>query len=373
MSSSQPKFKSPKATSPLKVARGRGTPANPKNRFERYERIAADTGGTWADDDIEQTGSNRGPRTTLLRDVPRAIIARNDSPDLGFSASVNPYRGCEHGCIYCYARPTHEYLGFSAGLDFESKILVKTEAPALLRKALASPKWMPQVIALSGVTDAYQPSERKLEITRGCLKVLVEYRNPVFIITKNFLVTRDIDLLSELAQHEAAAVMMSITTLDGSLARVMEPRASHPGKRLEAVARLAEAGIPVGVNLAPIIPGLTDEEIPALVQAAQDAGAQFAGMQPVRLPHGVKDLFSEWLGTHFPQRREKVLNRIRAIRGEKLNDPRFGARMHGEGIFAEQMWQLFGLACRKAGMPQTAPQLSTRAFRPPTGDQLALF
>jgi DNA repair photolyase len=372
MPPSQPKPKPPRSTSPLKSPRGRGTPANPKNRFERYERIAADTDDTWRDD-TEQAENDRGPRTTLLRDATRAIIARNDSPDLGFSASVNPYRGCEHGCIYCYARPTHEYLGFSAGLDFESKILVKTEAPALLREALASPKWTPQVIALSGVTDAYQPSERKLEITRGCLKVLVEYRNPVFIITKNFLVTRDIDLLGELAQHQAVAVMMSITTLDGSLARVMEPRASHPGKRLEAVARLAQAGIPVGVNLAPIIPGLTDEEIPALVQAAKDAGAQFAGMQPVRLPHGLKDLFSEWLGVHFPQRKEKVLNRIRAIRGDKLNDSRFGARMRGEGVFAEQMWKLFALACRKADLSTDTPALSACAFRRPAQGQLTLF
>lgn len=372
MPAPRPKPTSRKTVTGARPARGRGAPANPKNRFEPLERVGLevdDTGRSEADGgEID-----RGPRTTLLRDATRAILARNDSPDLGFSASVNPYRGCEHGCIYCYARPTHEYLGFSAGLDFESKILVKTEAPALLRAALASPKWMPQVIALSGVTDAYQPSERRLGITRGCLGVLAEYRNPVFIITKNFLVTRDLDLLSELAKHRAAAVMMSITTLDGSLARVMEPRASHPGKRLEAVARLAQAGIPVGVNLAPVIPGLTDEEIPALVQAAKDAGARFAGMQPVRLPHGVKDLFSEWLGMHFPQRREKVLNRIRDMRGGKLNDSRFGARMQGEGLFAEQMWQLFALACRKADLSMHRPVLSVRAFRREPRGQLALF
>ena len=224
-------------------------------------------------------------RTQFFKDHSKTVIARNDSPDVGFSASLNPYRGCEHGCIYCYARPTHEYLGFSAGLDFESKIMVKEDAPELLRAELLSPKWQPQVIFMSGVTDCYQPVERKLKLTRRCLEVLAEFRNPVFIITKNRLVTRDIDLLSELARHQAAAVWLSITTLDPELRKVMEPRTSPPAARLAAIRELAQAGIPVGVNVAPVIPGLTDHEMPAILQAAAEAGATAAGYTVVRLPY----------------------------------------------------------------------------------------
>jgi len=347
----------------LESLHGRGTAGNPKNRFDAYEHVPSP-----AEDEPRTM-----PVTLLFLDTTKSIIAKNDSPDVGFNAGINPYRGCEHGCIYCYARPTHEYLGFSAGLDFESKILVKQNAPELLRAALASPKWVPQVLALSGVTDAFQPTERKLRITRRCLEVLAEFRNPVVIITKNFLVTRDIDYLSELAGVNAAAVVISITTLNSKLARIMEPRASHPSKRLEAIQALSEAGIPAGVNVAPVIPGLTDEEIPAIVQAAVAAGAGFAGMQPVRLPYGVKDLFSQWLETHMPDRKDKVLNRIRAMRGDKLNDPRFGARMQGEGIFAEQIAGLFEMACRKAKIFGNRPQLSTAQFRRAPGSQMALF
>src|SRR5229473_1399250 len=342
---------------------GRGTGANPKNRFDAYEYAPSPT------EDEPRTA----PVTQLFLDTTKSIIAKNDSPDIGFNAGINPYRGCEHGCIYCYARPTHEYLGFSAGVDFESKILVKKNAPELLRAALASPKWVPQVLALSGVTDAFQPIERKLHITRRCLQVLAEFRNPVVIITKNFLVTRDIDYLAELARVNAAAVIISITTLNAKLARIMEPRASHPSRRLEAIQKLAAGGIPAGVNIAPVIPGLTDEEIPAIVQAAVAAGASFAGMQPVRLPYGVKDLFSQWLGTHMPDRKDKVLNRIRAMRGDKLNDSRFGARMQGEGIFAEQIAGLFEIACRKEKILGNRPQLSTAQFRREPGSQMALF
>ena len=218
------------------------------------------------------------PRTQFFKDHSQTIIARNDSPDVGFDASLNPYRGCEHGCIYCYARPTHEFLGFSAGLDFESKIMVKEDAPELLRAELSSPKWQPQVIFMSGVTDCYQPVERKLKLTRRCLEVLAEFRNPVFIVTKNQLVTRDTDLLAELARHQAAAVWLSITTLDSDLRKVMEPRTSPPAARLAAIRELAAAGIPVGVNVAPVIPGLTDHEMPAILQAAAEAGATSAGL-----------------------------------------------------------------------------------------------
>ena len=307
------------------------------------------------------------------KDTSRSIIATNDSPDVGFDASLNPYRGCEHGCVYCYARPTHEYLGFSAGLDFQTKILVKEDAPDLLRRELSSPRWQPQVIAISGVTDPYQPVERRLEITRRCLEVFVEFRNPVAVVTKNYLVTRDLDLLGELARHQAASVFLSITTLDGSLSRIMEPRTSHPERRLAAIEALSGAGIPVGVLVAPVIPGLTDHELPAILSAATRAGATFAGYTPIRLPHAVAALFEEWLTQHFSDRKEKVLNRIRAMRGGKLNDPNFGSRMQGKGIFAEQIKELFTLACRKSGIDDSGPELSTAAFRRPSGPQLSLF
>lgn len=311
--------------------------------------------------------------TVYLKDTSRSIISRNDSPDVAFDASLNPYRGCEHGCIYCYARPTHEYLGFSAGLDFESKILVKEDAPQLLRKQLSSRRWDPQVLVMSGVTDLYQPVERRLKVTRRCLEVLSEFRNPVKIITKNHLVTRDIDLLSELARHNAAAVAISITTLDDSLRRVMEPRTSRPLRRLAAIRKLAEAGIPVGVMTAPIIPGLNDHEVPALISAAAEAGARFAGYTVVRLPHAVRPLFEEWLERNRPERKQKVLNRIRSVRGGRLNDPRFGSRMKGEGIFARQIAGLFEISCRKAGIQKGGPALSTAAFSRTGASQPGLF
>jgi len=303
------------------------------------------------------------PRTQFLRDRTSSIIAYNDSPDVGFEASINPYRGCEHGCIYCYARPFHEYLGFSSGLDFETKIMVKADAPKLLRAELSARRWKPQTIAMSGVTDCYQAVERKLKLTRGCLEVLAEFRNPVAIITKNFLVTRDIDLLSELARFQAAAVFISLTTLDTELRRVMEPRTSPPAARLAAIHALAQAGIPVGVLVAPVIPGLTDHEIPALLEAAAKASACAAGYVLLRLPHAVAPLFEQWLATHFPERKEKVLNRVRAVREGKLSEYAFGKRMRGEGIFADQMSSLFDVACRKHGLAGSLPDLSAAAFR----------
>ena len=316
---------------------------------------------------------DRPVRTQLLRDTTQSFITYNKSPDIPFDAGINPYRGCEHGCIYCFARPTHEYLGFSAGLDFETKIMVKENGPELLRKELSSRKWKPQVIAMSGVTDCYQPIERKLRITRGCLEVLAEFRNPVCIITKNFLVTRDVDLLGELAKHNAVAVNISITTLDGELTPKLEPRASLPRFRLAAINALAEAGVNVGVLVAPIIPGLNDHEVPAIIREAVAAGARFAGYVPLRLPHGLAPMFENWLAQHFPDRREKILNRIRAVRGGKMNDPNFGSRMRGEGIFAEQISQMFHVACRRAGLKEERTELSTAAFRRPAGPQLELF
>ncbi len=335
--------------------RGRGTSHNPANRFDK---LAVFPDGQRAPDDPD-------PRTEFLRDDSRTAIAYNDSPDVPFDASVNPYRGCEHGCVYCYARPNHEYLGFSAGLDFETKILVKEQAPDLLRAELQSDRWDPQPILMSGVTDPYQPAERWLKLTRRCLEVLLEFRNPVAITSKNYLVTRDIDLLKPLAGFNAAAVPLTLTTLDDSLARVSEPRASSPDRRLRAIARLAEAGIPVGVTVAPVIPGLTDHELPRILEAAADAGASFAGYIVLRLPHAVAPLFENWLEQHLPQRKERVLNRIREIRGGRLYDSNYATRGRGKGTYAQHIDRLFRVACQKAGLDRAAPLLSTDAFRRP--------
>lgn len=346
------------------ISAHRGSAENPPNRFEKIHLEAVDE---WnPDDDIL-------PRTQFFKDHSKTVIAHNDSPDIGFRSSLNPYRGCEHGCIYCYARPTHEYLGFSSGLDFESKIMVKTDAPELLRKELSSSKWQPQVIFMSGVTDCYQPVERKLKLTRRCLEVLAEFRNPVFIITKNRLVTRDIDLLSELAKYQAVAVWLSITTLDSNLRKVMEPRTSPPKARLAAIRELADAGIPVGVNVAPIIPGLTDHEMPAILKAAAEAGAVSAGYTVVRLPYSVAPLFEKWIEMHFPDRKDKVLNRLRAMRGGKLYDAQWAKRFSGEGIFAEQIGQMFEVARCKAGIRSEDRELSTASFRRAADAQLPLF
>ena len=306
---------------------------------------------------------------------PRSIVAENDSPDVGFEVSLNPYRGCEHGCIYCYARPTHEYLGFSAGLDFETKIMVKHDAPELLRKALSSPGWQPRVLGLSGVTDAYQPVERTLGLTRRCLAVLAEYRQAVTIITKNRLVTRDLDLLRELARHDAAGVFVSITSLDEDLIGRLEPRTTRPRGRLNTIATLAAAGIPTGVMVSPVIPGLTEHEIPSILKAAAQAGARSAGYTLVRLPLGVAGLFHDWLGQHFPDRKDKVLERIRAVRGGRLNDSRFGVRMSGEGNAAEMISQIFRGACRRAGLNLHRWPVNAAAFRRPVprDGQLTLF
>src|SRR5882724_9929797 len=344
--------------------RGRGAGGNPPNRFEK---IRFEPDEDWYPEE------DPSPKTMFLRDLTQTIIAYNDSPDIGFEASINPYRGCEHGCIYCYARPFHEYLGFSAGLDFETKIMVKENAPDLLRRELSSPKWKPQTLAMSGVTDCYQPIERRLKITRACLQVLAEFRNPVAIVTKNLLVTRDIDLLADLACDNAAAVFLSVTTLDADLARIMEPRTAQPAARLRAIRELTKAGVPVGVMVAPVIPGLTDHEMPAILKAAAEAGARCAGMVPIRLPYGVSDLFQQWLERHLPDRKEKVLAQIRAIRDGKLNDPDFGSRMRGKGIVAEQIAKMFAVACRRAGIPEHGPQLSTAAFRRLLGAQMELL
>jgi DNA repair photolyase len=358
------------AAPPSPAIHGRSASWNPANRFEKLHVDLGDADVVQIDPTSEEEEKPRR-ETQFFRDLTKTIIARNDSPDVGFETSLNPYRGCEHGCIYCFARPTHEYLGMSAGLDFESKIMVKENAAKLLEDELSSPKWKPQVLVMSGVTDPYQPVERKLRITRGCLEVLAKFRNPVAIITKNRLVTRDIDLLGELASHHASAVNVSVTSLNPEIQRVLEPRTSSPSARLEAVAALRVAGIPVGVMVAPIIPGLTDHEIPKIVEACARAGAQFAGYTIVRLPWAIAPLFEHWLDEHFPEKKEKVLSRIRHIRNGKMNDARWGTRTKGEGIFAEQIRSMFEVACRRFGI-DGRPELSTAAFRRPV-EQLNLF
>jgi DNA repair photolyase len=347
---------------------GRGAATNPANRFETIDVV-------WDDAATVDPAEMPLPETVYLRDSTRTIITTNDSPDVGMEASINPYRGCEHGCIYCFARPTHEYFGLSAGLDFETKIFVKEQAPALLRAELMSKKYQPKVISISGVTDCYQPIERKLQITRRCLQVLQEFGNPCGIITKSHLITRDIDILSEMARRNLAVTILSVTTLDPELHRVLEPRAATPQRRLAAVRELAAAGVRVGVMLAPIIPGLTDSEMPAILNAAAEAGATFAGYVPLRLPFALAPMFEDWLARHFPERKKKVLNRIRDIRGGKLNDANFHTRMSGEGAFAEQMGAMFEMARRRAGIPESSPPLSKEHFRKPLveHEQLGLF
>jgi DNA repair photolyase len=355
----------------LPILKGRGAIANPPNRFEKmhveddFEHFEGDA------EFLEELGH---VKTEYFVDTSRSILAVNDSPDVPFTHSLNAYRGCSHGCIYCYARPGHEYLGMSAGLDFETRIMVKPNAPQLLREALASPKWVPTTISMSGVTDCYQPIERKMEITRGCLKVFAEFRNPVGIVTKNHLVTRDIDLLKDLSAVNAVAVYVSITTLDSNLTRIMEPRTSVPARRLAAIEALSRAGVAVGVMMAPIIPGLNDHEIPAVLQAAADAGALCASYTTLRLPWAVAPLFEDWLDRHFPDRKEKVLNRIRSLRGGKLNDPNFGTRMRGQGIWADQIKIMFETAKRKAGFDQRRMSvLSAGAFRNAAEKQMKLW
>jgi DNA repair photolyase len=336
--------------------RGRGAQANPAGRFEKLE-VAYDEG----------VGPER-VETRYLRDDTQTILSRHQSPDLPFEVSLNPYRGCEHGCAYCYARPTHEYLGYSAGVDFESRILVKHRAAELLRAELERKGYEPKRLSLSGVTDPYQPVEKKLRVTRSCLEVLAAYRHAVVMITKNHLMLRDRDLLGELAGHGAAAAYVSITTLDAELARVLEPRASSPKQRLEAIRGLSEAGVPAGVSVAPLIPGLNDQEIPAILEAARAAGAKFAGYTVVRLPFGVKEVFAEWLDRHRPGEKEKILGRIAETQGRTLSHGEFGRRLKGEGVWAQQIGAMFRVQLRRQGLEHRRPEVREDAFRRPGGE-----
>lgn len=312
--------------------------------------------------------------TTIHDDHSRSIINAVDSPDISMKWTLNPYRGCEHGCIYCYARPGHEYLSLSCGVDFETRIFAKREAPKLLRDALSRPSWRGEPIAMSGVTDPYQPIERDLRITRACLEVMLEFRQPVFLITKNRLITRDLDLLRGFASWQGARAAISLTTLDPKLASRMEPRASSPRDRLRAISELSEAGIPVSVMTAPIIPGLTDHEIPALLQAAAGAGATSGSFVMLRLPHQIKALFLEWLQRHYPLKAARVEALLRDVRGGELYDASFGSRMRGTGAFAESIARTFKLFAARYHLNQDRATLSSDHFKVPARDgQIDLF
>ena len=350
------------APSPLPAPRGRGAAINPANRFlathtERdFEQVEHD------EDFLEAVAH---PQTEYLRDAAQSIVSQNDSPDIPFRYSINPYRGCSHGCSYCYARPTHEYFGLSGGLDFETKIFVKEDAPALLREFLARPKWEPEPITMSGVTDPYQPAERAFKITRGCLEVMLEARQPVGLITKNALILRDLDLLREMAARRLVHAAVSITTLDTQLARELEPRTSTPAARLRTVRALAEAGVPVRVMVAPIIPGLNESEIPAILAAVAEAGATSASYVMLRLPWSVKPVFLDWLERVRPLAREKVEHLIREVRGGKMNVSAWKERMRGSGVLAEQTAQLFRVCLRRSGLDGALPEYDCTAFRRP--------
>jgi DNA repair photolyase len=339
--------------------RGRGAATNVEHRFTDASRQPLDDG--W-----HATGAAPAPVTSVKPETCRAAIARNDSPDISFTQAVNPYRGCEHGCAYCYARPTHAYLGYSPGLDFETRLVAKANIVDALRAELARPSYRPSVITLGSATDAYQPIERQWRLSRGILELMLATRHPVAIITKNALVERDLDLLQELARQQLVAVYFSVTTLDAAMARTLEPRASAPWRRLQAMRRLADAGVPVGVSAAPVIPFINDEYLERILEAARDAGAQRAFYTVLRLPWEVREVFERWLVTHFPERAERVLHRIEDMRGGRRNDPRFGTRMTGTGIWADLIAQRFQLAVRRLGLNVERHALDVRAFTPPS-------
>jgi DNA repair photolyase len=351
----------PTQTKHPKRAAGRGTAQNIKPRFDRFEFVP---------DAVEQP-----PKTTLIQENARTIITTNDSPDVPFDQSINPYRGCEHGCIYCFARPTHAYLDLSPGLDFETRILFKPNAPELLRRALAKKSYRCRPIAMGTNTDPYQPAEKMLKLTRQILEVLAEHRHPVSIVTKSTLVTRDIDLLEPLARENMASVFFSITTLDADLASRMEPRAATPARRLEAMKTISDAQIPTGVLASPIIPGLNDDELERILESAAAAGATTAAYLLLRLPNEVKQLFTEWLRENYPDRAHKVLNRLREMRGGRLNDPRFEARHSGRGTHANLLRRRFELAARRLDLDYERPGLDCANFRVPGRPraQLSLF
>ncbi|WP_442483410.1 PA0069 family radical SAM protein [Aeoliella sp. SH292] len=362
----------PASPAPHEPIKGRGAQNQPANRY-----VSVQVEPYWDDvaDDTELMAQLARPATIYLPDESQSIVSQNNSPDVSFRYSMNPYRGCSHGCSYCYARPTHEYYGLSAGLDFETKVMVKHRAPELFRAWLARPAWKPEWISMSGVTDCYQPVEREYELTRGCLAVAAECRQPMGIVTKNALVARDLDLLAELAHYSAAQVAVSITTLDAELARTMEPRTSSPEARLRTIRELTAAGVPTRVMVAPVIPGLNDSEIPAILAAAREAGASTASYILLRLPLTVVDVFFGWLERFYPDRVEKVASRIRTTREGELYQSKFGSRMRGEGEIARQIEQTFRVFRAKHRFDTESQPLDASHFRPPrvTTGQLRLF
>jgi DNA repair photolyase len=356
-------------TADLRRLRGRGAVSNASGRFERETRVLVDDGWGRDDDPLPPL------KTEVTVDSTRTIIARNKSPDISFDRSINPYRGCEHGCIYCFARPTHAYLGLSPGADFESRLFAKPDAAKLLARELSAPNYVPRTIAIGTNTDPYQPLEKRMRIMRGILEVLYEFRHPVGIVTKSALVLRDLDLLAPMAALGLAKVALSVTTLDRKLARTMEPRASTPPRRLEAIRGLREAGVPAGVMFAPVIPALNDEELESVLAAAAEAGAQSAGYVLLRLPLEIKDLFREWLEANEPGRARHVMSLVRSMRGGKDYDRAWHSRMRGTGPYAEMIAKRFQLAVKKLGLNRDSRPLDLSQFRKPAqaGDQLALL
>lgn len=377
--------------------RGRGAVTNVRHRFQRDDRVQVDDGwsasGLPADfiDSVPDNAPDAGdaarssarpsvipilpdtrcappaPKTTVTAEEARKILSRNDSPDIPFDVAANPYRGCEHGCVYCYARPTHSYLGYSPGLDFETRLVAKANAVQALRAELSRPGYKPSPINIGSATDAYQPIERDWRLTRGMLELMLETRHPVTIVTKNALVARDLDLLAALAQQSLVVVYISITTLDAGMARTLEPRAAAPWRRLEAVRSLTDAGVPVGVLVAPVIPFINDESMEHILQEAKAAGAHYASYTVLRLPWEVKTLFEDWLNAHYPDRAQRVLHRIEDLRNGRRNDPNFGSRMRGTGIWADLLRQRFAVATRKLGLNRTRLSLDCSRFMPPVG------
>ena len=363
--------------------RGRGAVTNVRHRFQRDDRVQVDDGwsssGLPADfvdavPDIspkvipilpDARMAPAAPKTTVTAEEARKILSRNESPDIPFDVAVNPYRGCEHGCVYCYARPTHSYLGYSPGLDFETRLVAKVNAVEALRAEISRPGYKPSPINIGSATDAYQPIERDWRLTRGMLELMLETRHPVTIVTKNALVARDLDLLAALAEQKLVVVYMSITTLDAGMARTLEPRAAAPWRRLEAVRNLTAAGVPVGVLVAPVIPFINDDAMEHILQESKAAGAHYASYTVIRLPWEVKTLFEDWLNAHYPDRAQRVLHRIEDLRNGRRNDPNFGSRMRGTGIWADLLRQRFAVATRKLGLNRHRLALDTDRFQPP--------
>jgi DNA repair photolyase len=364
------------AAAPPHAFKGRGATFNPDNRFRRDTRDAVDDG--WNAPACDEGDEPPPPRTTVTIQNARTIIARNDSPDIPFDRSINPYQGCEHGCIYCYARPSHAYLDLSPGLDFETRLFAKPNAALLLRAELAQPGYRCEPIALGTNTDPYQPIEREWKITRQIIEVLAECEHPLTITTKGVLIERDVDLLAPLAAKNLVRAYVSIAMLDRELARKLDPRAPSPQRRLEMITALADAGIPVGVSVAPVIPQLTDKDLEAILEAAAAHGARSAMWVMLRLPREVKDLFRDWLAQHYPLRAEHVMSLVQQVRGGRDNDPEFGSRMRGEGLFADLIARRFAVACKRLGLNKDRTlRLDTTRFRPPKGPgtdaQLDLF